>query len=113
MSEYHPEERLHRIKEVDVSLVTAWKDGKLAFRDESFVEIVKKINRWYNVELMIIDEALKTYSYQATFMDETLDEVLKLLQFSAPIRFKDLGRVRRPDGTYEKRKIEMYYDKPK
>ena len=42
-------------------------------------------------------------------MDETLDEVLKLLQHSAPIKFKDLGREKKPDGTFEKRKIELYY----
>lgn len=100
---------LHRIETVDAKKVTAWKEGKLAFRDETFSEVVRKINRWYNVEIIIMDEALRSYSYQATFMDETLDEVLKLLQHSAPIEFKDLGREKRPDGTFEKRQIELNY----
>ncbi len=109
MGLYYQDKRLVRIETVDVEKVTAWTEGKLAFRDESFTEVVRKINRWYNVELVIMDKALKSYSYQATFMDETLDEVLKLLHHSAPIEFRDLGREKKPDGTIEKRKIELYY----
>jgi ferric-dicitrate binding protein FerR (iron transport regulator) len=106
---YYPGTGLNRVETVKVNKVTAWKEGKLAFRDESFTEVVRKINRWYNVEVKIMDETLKTYSYQATFIDETLDEVLKLLQRTAPIEFKDLGRAKGPDGTYGKRKLELYY----
>lgn len=106
---YYPGKRLERTETVDVKEVIAWTEGKLTFRDETFTELVRKINRWYNVELIIMDKALRSYSYQATFMDETLDEVLKLLHYSAPIEYKDLGRKKRPDGTFEKRKIELYY----
>jgi len=109
MCTYMPDKRRCRVETVNTQYVTAWKDGRLTFRDESFPMIVKKINRWYNADLNIMDEALRSYSYQATFMDETLDEVLKLLEFSAPIKYKDLGRKKRPDGTFEKRRIEIYY----
>jgi transmembrane sensor len=106
---YYPGTSLYRIDTVDTEKITAWKEGKLIFRDESFNDIVKKINRWYNVEIVIKDETLKSYSYQATFIDETLDEVLKLLELSAPIEYKDLGRDKKPDGTFNKRNIELYY----
>ena len=94
---------------VDVIQVISWKDGQLSFRGEPFKEIVKKINRWYNVSMIIKDEVLESYSYLATFEDETLDEVLKLLTLSSPIVYKDKGRIRQQDGTYEKRVIELYY----
>jgi transmembrane sensor len=109
MYECYPGTHLNRIETVDVNKVAVWKDGKLAFRDESFADVVSKINRWYNVEIIIMNKALRSYSYQATFVDETLDEVLKLLERSAPIEFKDLGRERNEDGTFGKRKIELYY----
>ena len=95
---------------VDVDKITAWKDGRLVFRDESFEEVVKKINRWYNVKMIIKDKELESYTYLATFEDETLDEVLKLLKLSAPIDYKDLGRKVRKDGTFEKRIIELYFN---
>jgi ferric-dicitrate binding protein FerR (iron transport regulator) len=109
MCEYYPGTGLKHVENTDVRTVTAWKDGKLSFRDEVFTEVVRKINRWYNVELIIMDEELRSYSYQATFLDETLDEVLKLLQHSAPIEYKDRGRGKRPDGTFNKREIELHY----
>jgi len=37
-----------------------------------------------------------------------LDEVLKLLQYTAPIRYRDFERKRENDGTFEKRRIEIY-----
>ena len=87
---------------------TAWKDGKLIFRYEPLSEVVEKINRWYNVSIQILDQELSNHLYYGTFHDETLDELLKLLQLTAPIRIRDLGREIRADGTYDKRKLELY-----
>jgi transmembrane sensor len=87
----------------------SWLDGKLTFKYEPFGEVVRKINRWYNVNIVIKDKVLESYVYYGTFKDETLDEVLKLLRFTAPISCRDLERERKQDGTFEKRKIEIYY----
>jgi len=89
----------------------SWLDGKLIFKYEPFEEVVRKINRWYNVNIVIKDELLDNYIYYGTFKDETLEEVLRLLQFTAPIRCRDIERERKQDGTFEKRKIEIYYKK--
>jgi ferric-dicitrate binding protein FerR (iron transport regulator) len=98
-----------KIIPVDAKQIISWKDGKLIFRDEPFKDVVRKLNRWYNVNIIIIDKILESHKYMATFEDETLDEVLKLLKLSAPIDYKDLGRKIMEDGTFEKRKIEIYY----
>jgi len=100
----------HKIIPVDANKVISWKEGKLTFRNEPFKEVVRKINRWYNVDIIIKDKILESYTYLATFEDETLDEVLKLLKLSAPIEYNDIGRELREDGTFEKRKIELYYN---
>jgi transmembrane sensor len=99
----------YKIITVDANKITSWKEGKLVFRNDPFKEVVKKINRWYNVNIVIKDKVMESYTYLATFEDETLDEVLKLLELSAPIGYKNIGRERREDGTFEKRKIELYY----
>ena len=95
---------------VDINKIISWKDGRLVFRDEPFDEVVRKINRWYNVKIIIKDKILESYNYRSTFEDETLDEVLKLLKLSAPIDYKDIGREIRKDGTFEKRVIELYFN---
>ena len=94
---------------VNADHIIAWKEGKLIFKDDPLREVIKKLNRWYNVDMVIKNQVLESYVYMATFEDETLDEVLKLLRLSAPIRCKDLGRKRNYDGTFTKRRIELYY----
>lgn len=92
-----------------VNLYTSWKEGKLVFRNEPMIQVVNKLNRWYNVDIMIRDSRLESYIYRATFEDEKLDEVLKIFQRTSPIVYKELGRQRHSDGTYGKRTIELYY----
>jgi transmembrane sensor len=96
------------ILSVSSSQKLSWLEGKLTFKYEPFSEVIRKINRWYNVNIVIKDELLDTYLYYGTFQDETIDEVLKLLQLTAPIKYRDLSRQKDPDGTFMKRKIEVY-----
>lgn len=101
---------IYNTQKVDTDKYTSWKNGRLVFRHESMTEVVNRINRWYNVRLVIKNKNLESYSYRATLIDETLDEVLRLLQISAPIKYKDLGREIHPDGTFGKRTIALYYN---
>jgi|WetSurMetagenome_2_1015567.scaffolds.fasta_scaffold04515_4 transmembrane sensor len=87
----------------------SWLDGKLIFRYEPFEKVIYEINRWYNVDIVIKDKLLFSYVYYGTFQNETLDEVLKLLQYTSPIIYKDFERQKNPDGTFNKRRIEVYY----
>ena len=93
------------ISKVDAGIYSAWKDGKLVFRDEPLSEVLKKMERWYNVQFVMEDEQLKTYIYQATFKDETLEEVMRLLAFTAPISYEILDRKLNSDGIYSPKTI--------
>lgn len=97
------------IRNVQTYRYTSWREGKLVFRNDPFDVVVKKLNNWYNVEIEIQDQQIKDYSYRATFVDETIEEVLKLLKLSAPIDYRILGRKIEPDGTIGKQRIILYY----
>ena len=90
---------------VDVEKYTAWKEGKLIFRDDQMDEVVKKLNRWFNVEIALQSSELKEYVYTATYRDETLPQILELLKISAPIKYNVIERKRLPDNSFSKRKI--------
>ncbi len=95
------------ISTADVEKKISWKNGKLIFRDDTFKDVVRRCNRWYNVNIVILDKELNAYTYVGTFQNETLDEVLKLFSLTAPIEFHDLGRKRNNDGTFDKRTIYL------
>ena len=97
------------IQKVKPYKYTSWREGKLVFRNDPIDIVVKKLNNWYNVEITIEDHKIKNYSYRATFVDETIEEVLKLLKLSAPINYKILGREISSDGTIGKQRIILYY----
>jgi len=107
---YQPESDGSYIQKVDVDKYVSWTKGRLVFRDDPFTDVVKRINRWYNVNIVIKDKILESYKYVATFQDETLDEVLKMLAISAPLNYRNIPRKQLSDGTFEKRTIELYYN---
>jgi transmembrane sensor len=100
-------------KEVIASQYSSWKEGKLVFRNENMHEVARRLSRWYNAEVVVDDPLLNDYSFHATFIDEPLDEVLKLLSITTPISYKEEKRIHDTDGTYQKRKIILRVNKLK
>jgi transmembrane sensor len=92
----------------DVYKYIAWKDGKLVFRNEPLSDVVKEISKIYNVEIELQGKELQEYRYRATFQDETLSEILKLLKISAPVNYKELNRKHLPDGSFSKKKVIIF-----
>jgi len=94
-------------REVNALNYTSWISGKLIIQDERFEDVAKKLSRWYDVEIEIEDQRLKDFKYYATFEDEPLDEVLRLIVITAPIQYQEETRVRDADGSFSKRKIKF------
>lgn len=95
----------------DVTRYVAWKDGKLIFRNDPLEKVLSKLSVIFNVEIDLQGEQLKNYRYHATFQDESLEEILKLLRLSAPLNFKEIKRSPLPDGSFQKKKVVIFFDK--
>ena len=100
-------------KTVVASQYTSWKEGKLVFRNEDMQQVAQRLSRWYNAEVLVDDRLLDDYSFHATFIDEPLDEVLKLISITTPITFKEERRTSDKDGIYQKRKVILRINKLK
>jgi len=94
-----------------ITYFTGWKDDLLVFRGDSMENVVKKLSRWFNVEITLKDESLKDYKLHATFNQESLDEILKLIKLTSPIDYKIAQRTKKQDGTYTKERIEFFQKK--
>jgi ferric-dicitrate binding protein FerR (iron transport regulator) len=95
-------------KRTDLEKYIAWKSGKLMFRDDNMSTVVEKLQRWYNVKIVIEDKEISDYVYTATFIDESLDQVLKMLSLSAPIRYTVSVRTKQADQTFVKQTVKLY-----
>jgi transmembrane sensor len=87
----------------------SWKEGKLVFYAEPMGDVVKKLNRWFNVDIQIKDHELLELTYTATFVHETLPQVLELMALMSPIHYSISDRHEISDGTFERRKVVLTY----
>jgi len=102
---YEKEQKKIVTEEVDVEKYIAWRDGNLIFRDDSMEDVVKRLSRWFNVEITINDPEINKYIYKATFRDENLVQVLNLLKLSAPIDYRITDRKALANGDFTKQKV--------
>jgi transmembrane sensor len=79
--------RLQRKVGVNTSASAAWINGKLIIQNEQLGIAIKKISRWYNVEMILRDKNLSNLMITATFENEKLDQTLKLLALAIPVKF--------------------------
>lgn len=101
-----------RISKVEnMERYTGWKEGKLLFESDRFVDIIQKLERWYNVDIKLSEASLGDYTLHATFFDESIEQILEIFAVSIPIRIEYPKRVRIKDGVYSKREILITRDK--
>jgi len=93
---------------VDPEKYNGWTEGKLVFRGDPMAEVARRIERWYNVKINIADKELEKYSFRATFQDDSLEDVLKFLSMTSPIRYKISKRKLISDGTITKEEVTIY-----
>jgi len=86
----------------------AWREGKLIFVDEKLEIAIKKLSRWYNVDIILADAILKDMPITATFQKEQLMQTLNLLKKALPIRYEVTAEKQRADQTYSRKQIKIY-----
>lgn len=73
---------------VNTELYTSWKEEILRFNNSTFEEVVKKMERWYGVKI-VLDKSLKnSENYTFTVKTESLKELLQLLSITTPMSYK-------------------------
>lgn len=92
MASWEKRERTMTIEEADTNLYTDWMDGKIVFDHMPFREILKKLERHYNVSISNDYSALDEIRFTARFDTETVDEVLRAFKKNHPIHYTIDGR---------------------
>jgi ferric-dicitrate binding protein FerR (iron transport regulator) len=93
---------------IDSKNYTSWKDGLLIFKNVPMSEIAKRLEHRYFTEIILHGDSLKSSIFRATFRDENLEEICKMLSTVAPIKYKIHNREKQAGDTYAKVKVEMW-----
>lgn len=77
------------VKDADIEEVMAWKNGIFLFNDERLDEVMKKISRWYNVEVEFRDPEVKKEAYSGIVSRfSKISQLLGKLQELGGVEFK-------------------------
>lgn len=72
----------------DSSLVeTDWVYNKLIFDGDSFEELAKKIERWFNVHIVFKNEQVAKYKLHGVFENESIEQMLEALKLTVPFKY--------------------------
>ena len=72
---------------VDTDAATSWKDGLFVFNDEDIHSIMRKISRWYGVDVVFQNDINEKFGGVISRF-ENVSQVLKILEVTETIHFK-------------------------
>jgi len=81
------------VKEVDTDPTIAWKNGEFAFSNESLKSIMKKIARWYDVEVVYQNNRIGEKTFGGSISRfKKVSQLLCMLELTGKVKFKIEGR---------------------
>lgn len=67
---------------------TAWMYNRLEFRGDSFLQLARKMERWYNITIHFEDEAAKGLTFNGSIENESVEQAFKALQTAVSFNYK-------------------------
>jgi len=82
------------VKEVEAVSFTDWKDGQFYFRNEALPSVMRKLARWYNVDIQFQGQIDQTTTFSGVVSKyDQISKVLTLMEKSEGLHFKIEGRT--------------------
>lgn len=77
----------------DVEDATAWKNGLFRFSDESLESIMRKVSRWYDVDIEYTDDDVKGLPLTGVITHfSNVSKVLRMLELTNQVHFQIQGK---------------------
>jgi transmembrane sensor len=95
-----PIKAIHIKRNINTDEYTSWKDGTLIFNKESLERLARKLERKYDITFCFENEELKNYSYSGTLRDFPLEQVLRALELTSPIKY-----------SINEKTVKLYFNK--
>ena len=80
-------EKVELKNNIRTELYTSWKDPRWVIESELLSDLAVKLERRYDVQIIIADDVLKQYPFNGTLTNETLEQVLDIMKSIAPINY--------------------------
>jgi transmembrane sensor len=83
----------YKIENVDVTPYISWTRGIVVFQNEQMSEIIKKLERRFNVSVINKNETLSKHRFTGVFNDEDINLIMKTIQTHTHFNFVKEGNI--------------------
>lgn len=98
---YSDETKSLQVAKVNLDLYTSWKNGLVTFRNEKLKDVAKKIERWYNVEIVIKNDRIGEELYLGTILkNKPIDQILEVFSLTSSLKYRIVPRANQPTLIY-------------
>ena len=81
------------VQKINVEEVLAWKNGEFMFNNESLEDVMHKLSRWYNIEVIVSPELKHLAIWGSVSRYDSFDKVLEIIEMTnESIKFRKEGR---------------------
>lgn len=104
-------QNINLAQKTDLTKYIAWTQGRTVFDNDPTQTVVEKLEKLYNVHVVIPDKELLQYHFTATFINESLDQALEIIRLSSPISYQIINGKRDANGAYGQRTLILRKEK--
>lgn len=76
------------VSTIDLAKFTSWRNGVLIFKNDPMDMVLKKLERWYNIQIEVKDPKVNQLIFNATIVNESIDEIFELIRFTCGVNYK-------------------------
>jgi len=81
------------VQKINVEEVLAWKNGEFMFNNENLEDVMRKLSRWYNIEVIVSPELKHLAIWGSVSRYDSFDKVLEIIEMTNEnIKFRKEGR---------------------
>lgn len=88
MAEYELKSGKINVKTIDPLKYSNWKEGDLIFVDTPMAEVLRSLERKYDIKIEVLNQKVLKSVFNARFKNESLKEILDYIQFSCSVNYK-------------------------
>jgi len=82
----------YKPKDDTTIIETSWLQNKLAFKNEKFEDIAKRLEKHFGVSIGFESPKVKEYKFNGVFVHENIQEILYALHLAAPFGYRIQGK---------------------
>ena len=87
MAEYETKSGKIAVKTIDPLKYSNWKEGDLIFMDTPMAEVLKSLERKFDVKIEVLNQKVLKSVFNAKFKNESLKEILDYIHFACSVNY--------------------------